>query len=406
MMNTIPHYEKNHKKIFEAVKHPKWRIWKTIDEDGILRQNKEQITNPARLLRFIKRCKNPKSLYVSVSEFLNPHRNHGFFHQQRMDYEDRYIYPREGYLAADCILLDSYFFVDLDSETSMKDVEEDAQKIINKMDELVRYELKHIQFSGTKGVHLVYADSEKPSIGDPVERVKYYQTRNESIAELLVGLDLKTIDSNHINIMKDVFRVYAAPHSIKANGGIVRPLSRGDISRGVLAREALKRADDKQVASHEYGDVERAGLISRPTFFRFVDNMVHGLKDTYVTVVKVHKKRFKLEKLKELQDVHKLSHFYIFEAEKYIYAYNFKLVQYPKLVKILRRAKSSNLGFFMGRKHAPLPLSRIEYKGCMRSEHGLRDAHSRPHCNLLGITAFNNLAGADHNRVGTMKVMA
>jgi hypothetical protein len=134
--------------------------------------------------------------------------------------------------------------------------------------------------------------------------------------------------------------------------------------------------------------------------------MVRGLKNNYVTVIKQHKKWFNPARLKELQEVYKLSHFYIFETEHHVYAYNFKLVQFPRLLKILRKARSSNIGFYATRKHAPMPLSNINYLGAIRSQHGLYDVHSRPHCNLLGITAFNNLAGAEHNRMGTMTVVA
>ena len=55
-----------------------------FNEDGVCYQNKKMISNPDKLLQFIKSCKNPKALYVSVSTFLNPHRTHGFFANQKV----------------------------------------------------------------------------------------------------------------------------------------------------------------------------------------------------------------------------------------------------------------------------------------------------------------------------------
>ena len=115
--------------IFNSVRHPQWRLWKTVDEDGRVGNNRYPITSPERLKKEISKCKNPVALYCSVSEFLNPHRTHGFFSNQREVLPDNsYIYPREGYLEADCLILDSPFFVDSDSLGHLEMAQEDIRK--------------------------------------------------------------------------------------------------------------------------------------------------------------------------------------------------------------------------------------------------------------------------------------
>lgn len=422
-MNTKEYYKKNYRKIFDAVKNPQWRIWKLVDEAKLVKQNKLQITTPERLLRFILKSKNPQALYVSISEFLNPHKVHGFFWNQKNTTRARYFYPRAGYVYADCMLLDSYFFVDCDDENDIKIAQQDARKIITYIAKNKKQlELKNIQFSGTKGVHLIYKRKEKMEIPNPINRIKLYKNQNERIINELLKLDLKTIDKYHISIMKNIFAVYAAPYSIKAKGGIVQPLSidefmNKDITLTIEAKaneSQVATAGDKTSATQQYQGNERDGLISCPIYFKFVDNMVNGLKNNYVTVIKKHKKRFDINNLKELQRLYKLSDFYIYSLENYIYAYNFKINQFNRETKILRKIKSENLSYFLTRKHTPLPISetktqdgktidRFQYVGILKSKYGMTDDHSRPHCDYFELD-YNSLVGNNKINIGTMKV--
>ena len=268
-MNTLKYYKENYEKIFNSIENPNWRIWKAVDEGSIFRQNKVQITTPKRLWDFIRQCKNPQKLYVSASTFLNPHRNHGNFSNQKVVTKERYFYPRAGYTIADCIVLDSYLFIDLDSEEDLKIAQEDARKIINHMGGKKEYTLHMIQFSGTKGIHLIYkADSKR--IKNPLDRIKYYRDSKERLSTELIKLNLKTMDKNHLNIMKDVFRIYAAPYSLKPNGDAVTPINLEDfmekdiytilcsksltraVKQGNMAIEA--KADEAKAAAQPYHD--------------------------------------------------------------------------------------------------------------------------------------------------------
>ena len=413
---TLEYYKENYKKIFEAVENPKWRVWKIVDENNIVFQNRTQITTPKRLLSFIRRAKNPQALYVSITEFLNPHKNHGFFWNQRKTTRAGYFYPRAGYIYADCIPLNSYFFVDIDSEEHPEFAVEDTKKIMRYMNSKNDFVFHSLQFSGSKGFHLVYKRKNKPDSKNPINRILHYQTENETLSKKLLELKLKTFDKNHINIMSDVFRVYAAPHSIKAKTGkIVEPLNPIQFLISKVPPTAIEtvKVDETKVAlakagvalaPQPYSGEERDGLSSHHNNFLFVDNMVRGLKNTYVTVIKKHKEKFSVKRLKEAQRTYNLSDFIILELGDYIYAYNFKLVQYKRLIKILRFMKSENLMFFMTRKHTPIPLNG-ELIDKISSGYGRNDLHSRPHSNMLGIKN-DNLVGAEHNRVGKMFVVA
>lgn len=422
------YYEENVEKIFNAIKNPQWRIWKSIDNDNICRQNKRPITSPKRLLRFINRAKNIKKLYVSVSEFLNAHRNHGFFYNHRSETKDgMYHYPRAGYIIAETLLLDSYFFIDLDSEGDLRIAQDEARKIINYLKNNTHYKLESVQFSGSKGVHLLYSQKSQPCVQNPIRRIKYERERRSCVAKALIQkLNLKTIDMVHLNIMTDIFRVYAAPYSLKGSQ-IVQPIDvdqfmTEDIYSILSIRPtSLERsevieaeANDSQVAParsnpstlYSYRGKKRDGLSSYPTYYKFMDNMVHGLKNNYVTVIKKHYRKFKLNELKKIQGIYKLSEFYIVRIGDYIYAYNFKVLQFERVLKILRRARSENLNFFITRRHLPIQVSdsvigisvkdRIQKLGVLQSKYGMYDNHSFPHCTYFGLH-HDNLIGTTNN---------
>ena len=431
-INTLDYYTMEVcKKIIDNVPNSKWRIWKTKDADGICRQNKFSINSPEKLLRFIRQCKNPQSLYVSISQFLKPESNHGFFANQKTTLKDgRYFYPRSGYINADCILLDTFYFIDIDHPSDLRIVQEDGRRIIQElgMPDFLR-------FSGTKGIHLGYKQELK-HIEDPTERVEYYKKQKQSITNRLLNLDLQTLNKTHINILNDVFRVIAAPYSIKREGGVVIPLSVEDfmqkdiytllslkptrVSRKV-AREVLEGTDDSKVASDGeqsssqlYRHGGGASLTPQPIFFRFVDNIVKGLNNNYVTVIKKHKKHFKLDRIKQLQKLYHLSDFCIYSWGDYIYAYNFKINLFAREAKILRMAKSENLSFFLTRGHAPLPISgardgdnqmvdRMEFVGALKSQYGLNHDHSLSHCRMFKFN-YNHMVGKEDISIGTMRV--
>lgn len=419
-MDRIKYYEDNVGKIFNSVENARWRVWKILDEDNIIHQNKFQITTPEKLLKFIKKYNNPKALYCSISTFLNAHKNHGFMANQRTETkEGHYFYPKPGYIYADCIMLDTCYFIDIDND-DLRQAQRDTRAVIYKLQEIGMKPSK-IQFSGRRGFHVLYS---MPRVDepDPVERIKKYKAIKKAISKSIQHL----FDRTHLKILEDNFRVYAAPYSLKDNNQIVQPIdydvfmnkdlhlflrhpTRDQETKATTAMEA--QADDNKVAPSEgailhpqqYSGSERDSLISPTTYFKFVDNMVNGLKNNYITVIKKHKTRFNEKEIIKLQQTYKLSDFVVYQIGDYIYAYCTKLNQFRRQVKIMRKFKSENLNYFISRRHSPIQItssydnkhniiSPIKFIKVLRSKYGLNHTHSRPHSKLLNLN-YNNLSG-------------
>jgi len=420
-MNTLKYYQKNYKKIFDSVENPNWKIWKIIDEKGLCHQNKTQITSPQRLLKFIKQYQTQK-LYVSISSFLNPHKNKGFFANQREFINGRYYHPQKGYMISDCILLDSNFFIDLDSEDDLKIAQKDARKIITRLKNIKGLKLKEINFSGTKGVHLLYKHNIKLK-EDPIERIKQVREEKNKIAQKIMKLKLKTIDKTHLNIMINPFAVRSVPNSIKPNGNKVITLDPDDfmnkdiyslippkVSEGAIPmKNKVACAKNKPLASQLYQEVERASLSSSPILFKFVDSMVNGLKDTHVLIMKKHIDLFKIQQLMKLQKQYKMSDLHIIQLGEYYYILDTKLYSYERVMKIMKAFKSDNMRFFMSRKHAYLPLTNtfteegIEDRiGYIKRLNGDNECwHSKFHSNLFAVK-YQKMTG-NNNNIGVMR---
>jgi len=98
--------------------------------------------------------------------------------------------------------------------------------------------------------------------------------------------------------------------------------------------------------------------------------------------------------LRRIQKLYKLSDFIITKVGNYIYAYNTKALQFEKVVKIQRAAKSENTSFFISRKHLPIQVSdtlneegkvihKLEKISILESKYGRNHPHSKPHSSYL-----------------------
>jgi hypothetical protein len=427
-MNTLGYYRENYRKIFNAVENPKFRVFKTVDIDGRVRKNGIPLSTPMKLLKFIERCSNPQSLYVSISEFINPHLVHGFFNNQKKVFKDgSYLYPRAGYIESDNIMLRTHFFADFDSEHNLELAQADGRAMMGYFDEYMGLKPSILQFSGNRGIHEGFKMELEKDV-TPVNRLIRNVEERGKIARDLMRMGLKTVDDVHLKIMQDAFRVYAAPYSIKGNGNLVQPLELDEFmeqsiyhslsvpnlpqqKEPLTASEAS--ADDPKVALGEghtspqpYSKRNRASL--RLRFFLFLDILVNGLRDTYITVIKKHRSLYSDSMIKNIQERYNLSDFVVFNVGDYVFACNFKLVQFRRLIKILRSAKSENLPYIVTRGHYPIPLScivsedgeqiPITNKRILTSEYGLSDAHSLPHCTAFGVS-YGLMVG-EHNTIG------
>jgi hypothetical protein len=223
------------------------------------------------------------------------------------------------------------------------------------------------------------------------------------------------IDEQHYHIMRDMFRVYAAPFSIKPNGNIVTPLDKDDfmnkdiftlISSDVKKNKVIEaKADDTKVATVDgvkpfnlqpYRVGQRDDLSSQLIYYRFVSNKIAGLKNNYITVITIDPSKFTkktIDNLRIIQSNYNLSDFYIFKVDDIIYCINFKIVQKERLIKIMKKAKSNNLSYFLTRGHAPIRINdSIKFIGKIDSAFGQEHKHSEPHCDLFGVS-YKNMTG-------------
>ena len=434
------------KTILDAVENPNWRVWKIKDYDNKTIQSKYPLSKPEDLWKFIQQAQNPKALYVSVSKFLNAELTHGAFYRQNFKLSDgTHMFPREGYIISDNIMIDTDLFIDLDNENDLTVAQDDGQKIINYMCNKPEYMLSLLQFSARKGVHLGYTFLNKPKIPDPIKRMEYYKEIKGRLAKELIKLGLKTIDNFHIEVIKNNFCVFAAPYSIKDNGNIVTPLDKTEfmqkdiydilrskrltaiLERSSKTSEANQMADDDEVATvevntstHHCQAGERlSGLSSQPIKFKFTDSMVNGLDNTYITVIKKHRRIFRVDMLKRLQKAKNLSDFIIVKIGDYMYSYNCKITDFEGELKILKNIKSENIRYFIKRRHLPIQLSnsyysngdeadKVEFMGILKSAYGLEHHHSLPHCRLFGLE-YKNMVGKEWSNdqpchIGMMRI--
>ena len=167
-MNALNYYTLDRcKQIVRAVDRPGWRIWKAIDYDENTIQSKFPIASGRDLLKFVRYIGDIKALYHSVSTFLNAQNNHGAFYKQNLRLPNGMNrFPRKGYIIADDILLDTFYFIDIDHPTDLSIVQEDGRKIIQAWGRP-----QFLRYSGTKGIHIGYPQK-MPEITNPLKNIK------------------------------------------------------------------------------------------------------------------------------------------------------------------------------------------------------------------------------------------
>lgn len=388
--------------ILKQIDHPQFRVWKVANRDGTFWKNRESIRTTAQLAKLLNN--NPERVYYSTSCFLSPARCKGYQSKQ----------------TTDGMLLWSDLFFDFDGD--IKETQQDAIKVLDYMKSEQNYKLKKIQFSGTKGFHLVYEETKHISEPNPKARQKKYKLEKQRIQKAVEALDLNTYDS----ITDNIFGVYAATNSIKVkSGNMVTLLTEKQLRNPNIHKTLDKlgihvprepKGNDKEAALPDKLRLQtyRGGQRTRISFhsFTFVDNSIYGLKDNYVIPIEQHILKFNMFKLQLLQERYKLSDFYCFKFGDKVLCLCFKAVQAKRLEKILKAGNSDNLGLFRTRKHLPIKISniydeerRLAYKleplCVIKSEYGLNDMHSKPHCAIFKLK-YPNMQGTA-NPIGSMR---
>lgn len=377
------------RKIFNEAHNPSLRQWKIMLQAITYKrfsQNKEKISSPEKLHDFLKG--NVMALYHSISYFMKPQLVRGKLTNLK----------EAGYLYSD-------FLIDLDSKGNFEEVRKDAAKAIDGMKKS-EYKLVYSGFSGGSGIHLVYGLKIKPNIKNIEKRFEFYRLKTIKFQNQIAQLNLKTYDFK----VTEMFRIYAVPYSHKENGNIVLPLTEGEIkSKRIYTRLAShnivldepEKLLKKAIIKGDDGVFPRAKERKKDRFevrssFKYLDNIVRGTKNQSIIIIEKHKTDFfkMLNTIPFMQRTYQLSDFYVFESCGKVYFACFKCVSSSRLLKILKAAKSLNISELASKKHIPLPISGIKLLNVIKSGIGLKDAHSKAHCNFFGIE-YEKMIGAE-----------
>ena len=362
------------------------RHFKAKLADGKFIQNRRKITSAEKLYEMLDGY-DVAALYHSCAYYLNSQLVRGNLVSSK-----------------ETLFLFSNFLIDLDAiGNDLEQCRKDALKIIKAL-KGSKYGLKAVNFSGRAGLHLVYALKYKPRIKDIEARFNFYKEETSRFQAQIAKLKLKTYDYK----VTEIFRVYACPYSFKSNGNMVTPLTKKELTQNLYTLLTSKsivlsepNGNDGVFRPLKRHGKDRAEV--RSFHFKYLDNMVNGTKANYITLLEHY--NFMPKLLKEIQAKYKLSDFYVFEIGKRIYSLNLKCVSFEREMKILKAAKSLNLNTMAGRKHIPIIItaikdnnnkmaSMIKFEGIIKSPYGLKDIHSRPHCNFFGVK-YENMSGVE-----------
>lgn len=433
-MNIIDYYSDENvlNQILSSVNDSGHRVWKVQDSTGAFRQNGKKINSIRKLKDFLLNIKytennepvitaEPVKVFVSVARFMNPERVYGK------------VPKSTHWLVDDSLFLSSELLFDLDSEEDISVAHQDGKVILNFMSAEKDYKLKNIRYSGTKGFHLLYEDIS-------IQHNNIEQTYNKRL-ELVNRLPtLNTIDDLHKGIICDQFRVHAALGTVKGKTGhkvveikledfislstkelmhkyvesVVRPVHINgpmitDGQGASIHRTSIMGKERPTLSSSRQEEKSKPTLPAFPLYYNFVNNMVKGTPG-YITVLQYQNTKNVTSIINSIQKQFNLPEFYIFQYKDIKMYICLKLIDMPRLLKIMRKAKPMNLNSFMFYGYSWIPISNTKnstgieiynkpiYVGKIESKYCKSYTASRPHANLLGLK-FNKMAGSNMNKI-------
>lgn len=384
-LNEYYRDEKVLKKILSSVDNPGWRMWKIEKLDGTFVVNTKKINNIRKLKELVG--KDAAKVYVSVSEFMNPERVYG----KRI--------KKSVYKIADNLLLRSDLLFDLDSEDDLRIAHEDGRSIIRWMQEhQPTWKLLNIRFSGSKGFHLLYRDTMPPRVKEPEMRISMFELNKKILlTDMFRDLYLETIDEHHKRIIYDTWRVHAALETIKTKTGYkVQEISLEDFMTKTTSEilQSIERPIKPMIASSSHNvksPVERT-MVSSRFYYNFVTNKIRG-SELYVPVLKYPIDIDVDKHIQCIQSRYNLTTLYKFIYQDLQMYVCLKVVDFNRLVKILKASKSLGLSSFLYYRHLWIPFSEaiketgeVIYKKPEYLENYVNQTKgeiSRPHSNLL-----------------------
>ncbi|MBW2981960.1 hypothetical protein KY343_03715 [Candidatus Woesearchaeota archaeon] len=322
------------------------RQYKFLCYNGEWRKIRKQIRRPEQLLPYIEKYK-PLSIYYTLGKWQNPVK----LGSKR---------ETKGYRVSDHNLLSLDFGIDVD-DPNLEVARRNALKILNIMKK--DYPLLYIAFSGSKGFHLVFKDTQNLSNAQIQREEKLSDFRKIYISQNL--RDIKFDVGRSLNT-RQVFKV---PGTLAAKTGSVVQ---------ILTEEQLKQPINKLIKDIDFiDDIHRSGMFSRiqreakqmtrvtdssvtpsaknlgakgadltiaPKFYfeSFITNQVIGCKDRYVLFLHypLGTKKYKRD-IKKLDKIYRLGEVFVFKDEEEITAVCCRTFAHRRLVKILNASKST-----------------------------------------------------------------
>jgi len=330
-LNEYYQDEKVLKEILSSVDNPSFRMWKAQKLNGSFVNNTKKINTVKKLKELIG--KDTSKLYVSVSQFLNPERIYG----KRI--------KNSVWKEADNLMLQSDMLFDLDHD-DLSIAHKDGKKIIEFMKNETEYKLHNIRYSGNKGFHLLYRPVNAICSSDYKSNYKPLLDSREKLVARLPSL--VTIDNIHKKIICDLFRVQAAIGSVKAKTGYkVQLISLEDFMNKTteqilqsLARPTRPMTDSSSLM---YSIPDERTRVSSRFYYTMITNKVPNIEDRYVPVLKYAKDKNVDKIIRTVQEKYNLGTLYkivYLDIQMYI---SLKVVDFGKLVKILKASKCANL---------------------------------------------------------------
>ena len=181
------------------------RHFRMVLPNGRFLKIKDVIRNTDDLQKWLQRLV-PLHVYYTTGTWLNP-----------VILSPRPKERGSGFLDSGIILSHDIAF-DIDRTPLLKrNIEAARQESLRLLDHMTGqgYELKYIAFSGSKGFHVVFRDTEREIIPDPYEReMEFIRERTELTKEILdSGIDIDT------TVTKDTRRIIRVPGTINTRTG-------------------------------------------------------------------------------------------------------------------------------------------------------------------------------------------
>lgn len=327
--------------------NPKFRQVKILLPNK--RWNVRYFTNFKTLYEYLNKTEYYKA-YWSISQWLNPRNLRAKSH-------------KKGYQIADKCFLhsDLLFDLDIDSNSTLEDVRKDALEVIRRMEKYKDFKLSFIQFSGSKGLHIVYEQLNHFKAENPIERFKLYQAhRNKLYKEFK---DIRTLDSE---LIKDLYRIFKITNSIDHSTGCkVKELSLKDLNTNHILERLLAYDQDKRqsgLSSQQLNADFRTRIRRSAFFYSWISNTVYGAKDLQVPYLLFNKEQFDKDKLIKLQEEYRLGDLFIFDLDCEIGVLGVKALSKRRLSKVLIKANTLNRRWFLKRNFNKIRTSKIMFE--------------------------------------------